>query len=60
LLHVVQDIKNCRPVWVHWTFFLEQYCQLLKISLCSCQHPWSNLARKVLHVAHLTQIGIKY
>ncbi|KAF9237742.1 hypothetical protein BU15DRAFT_88589 [Melanogaster broomeanus] len=60
LLHVAQDIENCGPVWVHWTFFLERYCQLLKTSLRSRRHPWSNLARKVLHVAYLTQINIKY
>ncbi|KIK90809.1 hypothetical protein PAXRUDRAFT_151077, partial [Paxillus rubicundulus Ve08.2h10] len=60
LLHIAQDIENCGPVWAHWTFFLERYCQLLKNSLCSRWHPWSNLAPKVLHVAHLTQISIKY
>lgn len=60
LLHVADDIKNCGPVWIHWTFFLEWYCQLLKTSLKSHRHPWSNLANRVVQLAYLSQINMKF
>ena len=60
LLHVVQGIWNCGPVWTTWTFHMEQFCGMLQNSLHSWSHPWSNLNKVLLHCTYLEQLWMQY
>ncbi|KAG2123156.1 hypothetical protein BD769DRAFT_1359776, partial [Suillus cothurnatus] len=48
------------PVWTSWTFYMECYCGFLQAHLHSRQFPWSNISCRVLYMAYLTQVTIKY
>ncbi|KAG1894281.1 uncharacterized protein F5891DRAFT_1131005 [Suillus fuscotomentosus] len=58
-LHVAKDLHMCGPAWVHWTFYVEQYCLHLRTGLRSRRHPWSGLSRVVLYTAYLSQLSVK-
>ncbi|KAG1764787.1 hypothetical protein EDD22DRAFT_759064, partial [Suillus occidentalis] len=60
LLHVASGIRYCGPVWTSWTFYMECYCGFLQAHLHSCRFPWSNISRRVLYMAYLTQVTVKY
>ncbi|KAG1743594.1 uncharacterized protein EDB91DRAFT_1236645 [Suillus paluster] len=60
LLHVASGIRFCGPVWTSWTFYMERYCGFLQAHLHSRQFPWSNISRRVLYMAYLTQVTVKY
>jgi len=60
LLHVVQGIRDCGPVWTTWTFHMEQFCGMLQNSLHSHSHPWSNLNKVLLHRTYLEQLRMRY
>ncbi|KDQ49559.1 hypothetical protein JAAARDRAFT_200773 [Jaapia argillacea MUCL 33604] len=46
LLHVVQDIRYCGPVWTTWTFWMERFCGYMKSALKSRSQPWANLNQR--------------
>ncbi len=60
LLHIVDDILYAGPVWTTWTFFMERFCGSLKRALRSRSHPWANLDRRALNIAHAHQLLVKY
>ncbi|KAG1744422.1 hypothetical protein EDB19DRAFT_1894563 [Suillus lakei] len=60
MLHIADDIRQCRPVWTTWTFFLERYCQKFKTALKSRVQPWGNLNKEVLYTAYLQQMVLRY
>ncbi|KAF7291084.1 hypothetical protein MKEN_01490300 [Mycena kentingensis (nom. inval.)] len=60
LLHIVDDILNCGPSWVHWTFYVERACGFLKRSLKARRYPWSNLNNRVLAMEYIHQLGARY
>ncbi|KAG2039923.1 hypothetical protein BDR03DRAFT_1035314 [Suillus americanus] len=59
-LHVAKDLRMCGPAWVHWTFYVEQYCLHLRTGLRSRWHPWSGLSHVVLYTAYLSQLSVKF
>ncbi|KAG1781258.1 hypothetical protein EV702DRAFT_963116, partial [Suillus placidus] len=60
LLHVASGIRYCGPVWTSWTFYMERYCGFLQAHLHSRRFPWSNISWRVLYMAYLTQVTVKY
>jgi len=60
LLHIADNIRFCGPVWTAWTFYLERYCGFLSQGLHSKRQPWSNLNKRVLHMAYLGQLAARY
>ncbi|KAI6159324.1 hypothetical protein EDD17DRAFT_1432102, partial [Pisolithus thermaeus] len=56
LLHVVEGIHYCGPVWMTWTFFMERYCGASQWSIRSQSQPWSNLNTTLLHSVVLEQL----
>jgi len=60
LLHLVDDIRTCGPIWTTWSFFMERFCGVLKSGLQSRSQPWANLNKRVLHMAYLTQLAARY
>lgn len=60
LLHVVQGIRDCGPVWTTWTFHMERFCGMLQRELCSRSQPWSNLNKVLLHRTYLEQLKVRY
>lgn len=60
LLHVPNDIRFCGPGWTTWTFFMERFCGFLKRSLSCKRYPWSNLNNRILNLAYLEQLAVRY
>src|ERR1700722_3485310 len=60
VLHVPKDIRKCGPVWTTWTFSMERFCGFLQAGLRSKTHPWSNLDKRVLHLAYISQLHMRY
>lgn len=60
LLHIADDIRFCGPIWTTWTFHMERYCGMLQRGHTSRSHPWSNLNKRILHMAYLTQLSARY
>lgn len=60
LLHLVDDILHAGPIWATWTFFMERFCGSLKHSLRSRTHPWANLDRRAVNLAHSAHLRAKY
>lgn len=60
LLHIVEDIRNCGPVWTSWTFVMERYCGILQLSVKSKLHPWGSLTQRCLRVEQLRQLKARY
>jgi len=60
VLHVPKDIRKCGPMWTTWTFLMERFCGFLQAGLRSKTHPWSNLDKRVLHLAYISQLHMKY
>jgi len=60
LLHITNDIHNCRPIWSTWTFWIERFCGMLQRGLHSLSHPWSNLDKHTLHMTYLGQLSARY
>ncbi|KAG0693347.1 hypothetical protein DFH29DRAFT_881512 [Suillus ampliporus] len=54
------DLHICGPAWVHWTFYVKQYCLHLKTGLHSKWHTWSGLSHVVLYTAYLSQLSSKF
>ena len=48
------------PVWTYWAFPMERFCGRLQSSLRSRRDPWSNLNERVVAIARLDQIKLKY
>lgn len=57
---MANDIKNSGPVWVHWTFVMERFCQFVKSNIRSRRHPWSQLSWHILYTAYLSQLRTKF
>ncbi|KAL1709322.1 hypothetical protein EV121DRAFT_195203 [Schizophyllum commune] len=60
LLHIADSIEAMGPVWTYWAFPMERFCGRLQSSLRSRRDPWSNLNERVVAVARLDQIKLKY
>ncbi|KAH7917964.1 hypothetical protein BV22DRAFT_1187293 [Leucogyrophana mollusca] len=60
LLHWIQGIRDCGPVWTTWTFYMERFCGVLQSGLRSRRHPWSNLNKRLLHMTYLDQLTARY
>jgi hypothetical protein len=60
LLHIPEDIRVCGPMWTGWTFYMEQFCGILKSGLHSHVQPWSNLNKRILHMAYLQALAARY
>lgn len=60
LLHVANDIRNCGPSCVNWTFFIERFCGTLKSSLHSRKNPFANLSSHILRSTCMSQLRVLY
>ncbi|KAI0364415.1 hypothetical protein BV20DRAFT_956208 [Pilatotrama ljubarskyi] len=60
LLHLVDDILYAGPCWATWTFFMERFCGSLKRALRSRTHPWANLDRRAVNLAHAAHLRARY
>jgi hypothetical protein len=61
LLHIVDSIEQCGPVWCYWCFAMERYSgNRISGVIGSKRFPWADLDRRVLEDAQLTQIKVYY
>jgi hypothetical protein len=60
LLHIPNDIRAAAPTWATWTFYIERFCGILQRGLHSRRNPAENMDKRVLHMAYLSQLGVKY
>ncbi|KAH7911338.1 Transposase family tnp2-domain-containing protein, partial [Hygrophoropsis aurantiaca] len=60
LLHWIQGIRDCGPVWTTWTFYMERFCAVLQSGLHSRRHPWGNLNKRLLHMTYIEQLTVRY
>ncbi|KLO12795.1 hypothetical protein SCHPADRAFT_829003, partial [Schizopora paradoxa] len=60
LLHVPDDVRNCGPLCITWTFFNERFIGSLQSGIKSRVHPWGNLSQRCYKLAILAQLGSKY
>ena len=60
LLHIANDIRHAGPCWATWTFYTERFCGILQSGLHSRKKSAANLDKRVLHMAYLSQLGVKY
>ena len=47
-------------MWASWTFYMERFCGILKLGLRSRVQPWSNLNKRILHMAYLQALASQY
>lgn len=60
ILHIVDDIRNCGPVWTSWAFVMERYCGVIGQAIKSKLHPWGSLTMRALRVEQLKQLKARY
>ena len=60
LLHIPQDIRTCGPVWATWMFYMERFCSILQAAIRSRRDPWTNITRRIFHIAILGQLEARY
>lgn len=60
MLHIPDDILYYGPVWTSWTFHMERKCGEYQQNLSSKSAPWSNISKRVLHMAYLDQLRSRY
>lgn len=60
LLHIVEDVRNCGPVWLSWSFVMERSCGIMQLSVKSKLHPWGSLTQRCLRVEQLRQLKARY
>lgn len=61
LLHIADGIAAAGPVWATWAFVMERYCGFVKRrAVRSRAHPYASIDRRILEVAQLNVILLKY
>ncbi|KAF8594035.1 hypothetical protein BDV93DRAFT_581255, partial [Ceratobasidium sp. AG-I] len=60
LLHVADDVLRCGPVWVSWSFSIEQYCRDVTACARSKVVPFSAVKKHVLQMAQLSAVGMRF
>ncbi|KAI0659147.1 hypothetical protein C8Q70DRAFT_1045373 [Cubamyces menziesii] len=60
LLHIADGIEAAGPVWASWAFPMERFCGNLQPAIKSRRYPWASIDNRILVLAQLTQVGLKY
>ncbi|KAF8574542.1 hypothetical protein K439DRAFT_1291789, partial [Ramaria rubella] len=60
LLHVCYDIRTTGPMWINWSFVMERYCSHLLAAVKSKSKPYTTVSRRIMHLAQISQISLKY
>ena len=61
IIHLLADIWNCGPAWVHWVFMMEQEVQWCKTQVRDSQkEPFAHLTCKVLHHEQIQTITLHF
>jgi hypothetical protein len=61
LLHIADGIAAAGPVWATWAFVMERYCGFVKRrAVRSRSHPYASINRRILEMAQLNVILMKY
>jgi len=61
LLHITDGIAAAGPVWATWAFVMERYCGFVKRrAVWSRAHPYASIDRRILEMAQLNVISLKY
>ena len=60
LLHVIDGIRLCGPIWVTWTFYMERFCGILKSALRSRKRPFANLNARIMRSSCISLLRLLY
>ncbi|KAF8595543.1 hypothetical protein BDV93DRAFT_456630, partial [Ceratobasidium sp. AG-I] len=60
LLHVADNVLRCGPVWVSWSFSIEQYCREVTACARSKLVPYSTINKHVLQMAQLSAAAMRF
>ncbi|KAF8574013.1 hypothetical protein K439DRAFT_1294682, partial [Ramaria rubella] len=60
LLHIPLDIRCTGPIWVNWSFVMEQCCSCLLAAIKSHSKPYTALSSHMLHQSQLVQMALKF
>ncbi|KAF8675268.1 Transposase family tnp2 [Rhizoctonia solani] len=60
LLHVADNVLRCGPVWVAWSFSVEQYCWEIVGCARSKVVPYPTINRHILQMAQLALVACRF
>ncbi|KAF8748928.1 hypothetical protein RHS01_10449, partial [Rhizoctonia solani] len=60
LLHVADNVLRCGPVWVAWSFCMEQYCREVTFCTKSKVVPYVTISKHVLHMGQIAAIANRF
>lgn len=61
LLHIADGIEAAGPVWATWAFVMERYCGFVKRrAVRSRAHPYASIDRRILEIAQMNVVSLKY
>ena len=61
LLHVVDCIQDCGPVWAYWSFVMERFCSRLVPAATKCRrYPFAAIDNHVVALAQISEIKLRY
>ncbi|KAF8680434.1 hypothetical protein RHS04_04765 [Rhizoctonia solani] len=60
LLHLANNVLRCGPVWVAWSFCMEQYCREVTFCAKSKVVPYVTISKHVLHMGQIAAIANRF